>query len=100
MPEALRKTKHAELCADASLSQENGNEHRIERMWLKQAGGAEVIRWSWWRQGRMMPRAPHLTEAELVNLLDKGIEAGVFTPFFLRQLLLVMERRAEMFVTE
>lgn len=44
MPEALRKTKHAELCADASLSQENGSEHRIERMWLKQAGGAEVIR--------------------------------------------------------
>lgn len=48
----------------------------------------------------MVPRAPHLTEAALINLLDRGIEAGVFTPFFLRQLLLVMERRAEMFSTE
>ena len=99
MAEALRKTKHAELCADASLAQENGSEHRIERMWLKE-GEAEVIRWSWWKNGRMIPRAPHLTEAELVGLLDKGIEAGVFTPFFLRQLLMVMERRAEMFLAE
>ena len=94
MPEALRKTPHAELCAEACLVQDGGSEYRIERMWLKQ-GEVEVIRWSWWKGRRMIPRAPHLTEAELVHLLDKGIEAGVFTPFFLRQLLGVMERRAE-----
>ena len=97
MPEALRKTKHAALCAEASLNQENGNEHRLERMWLKE-DESEVIRWSWWKQGHLIPRAPHLTEAQLIALLDKGIEAKVFTPFFLRQLLLVMERRAEMFL--
>lgn len=94
MAEALRKTRHAELCAEARLPQGRTDQHRLERMWLKQ-GEAEVIRWSWWREGRIMPRAPHLTEADLIQLLDKGIEAGVFTPFFMRQLLLVMERHAE-----
>lgn len=99
MPEALRETRHAALCAEARLPTGEGDEHRIERMWLK-GGDAEVIRWSWWRKGRMLPCSPHLTEAELVQLLDRGIETGVLTPFFLRQLLMVMERRAEAILSD
>lgn len=94
MQQALRKTKYAELCSEARADLSGGEELRVERIWVKKRQ-QEEIRWTWWKNGRMIPRPADMTEEQLIVLLDKGIEAGVFSSFFLRQLLLLLERRAE-----
>lgn len=99
MPEALRKTPYAELCADASIETGDGAEVRLERLWVK-GRAEEVMRLSWWKAGRMAPRPADLSEAHLLVLIERGIAAGVLTPFFLRQLLLIMERHAEAMLEE
>jgi hypothetical protein len=99
MPEALRKTAYAELCAEASVELGGGAEVRLERLWVK-GRAEEVMRLSWWKAGRMVPRPADLSEAQLITLLERGIAAGVLTPFFLRQLLMVMERNAEAVLEE
>ena len=94
----LRDTEYATEIATASLSfddaQEACEEARIERLDVKgrggNRGGQEEIRFSWWREGRMLPRPLDLTEDDLLKLLKSAIERDVFTAKFtirLRQLL-------------
>lgn len=99
MPEALRKTRYAELCNEARLPVKPGEELRLEKIWVKDRG-QEVIRWSWWKGGRMIPRPPDMTEEQLLVLLERGGDAGVFSTFFYRQLLQQLERRAEAIFAE
>lgn len=99
MPEALRKTAYAELCADARIDLDDGAEVRLERLWVK-GRTEEMMRLSWWKNGRMIPRPADLSERQLIQLIDRGIQDKVLTPFFLRQLLMVMERNAEMILDE
>ncbi len=99
MPDALRKTAYAELCADARLELGGGAEVRLERLWVK-GRAEETMRLSWWKNGRMVPRPADLSEAQLITLIERGINGKVLTPFFLRQLLMVMERNAEAILEE
>ncbi|MBI4497134.1 MAG: hypothetical protein HY689_04445 [Chloroflexi bacterium] len=99
MSAALRQTRYADLCAEARLSIAPDEEVRAERQWVK-GSAEEQIRLSWWKHGRMVPRPASLSEAQLVALLERGIAEGVFTPFFLRQLLGVMERNAHALVQD
>ena len=90
---ALRKTPHAELCAEARLPRYGSeDELRLERVWLKRER-YEALRFTAWRHGRFIPRPAHLTEPELIALLDRGLEGGVFSDFFRRQLFLLVARQ-------
>ena len=75
----MRDTDYAtELCQPAVLTDEYG-EARLERLRLKQTGEV-VIRLSWWKDGRMIPRPLDLTEQDLIMLLAKGFRQGVLLP--------------------
>jgi hypothetical protein len=98
MKEALRDTDYATEIATAKLTiedaQEENEEARIERLDVKGRGedgrGEEEIRFSWWREGRMLPRPLDLTEDQLLELLRVAIDKNVFTAKFairLRQML-------------
>ena len=89
---ALRKTPHAELCAEARLPRDGSDDEvRLERLWLK-GERYEALRFTAWRRGRFIPRPAHLTEPELVALLDRGLAGCVFSDFFRRQLFLLVAR--------
>jgi len=72
----LRNTAYAEEIATAKLAWGPHSEGRIERLRIKSTGKIE-IRFSWWMDGRMMPKPLDLPEADLMTLLARGIKAGV-----------------------
>jgi hypothetical protein len=81
------------LCAQASLSREGSDDElRLERVWLKR-DRYEALRFTVWRGGRFIPGPAHLTEPELIALLERGLEGGVFSDFFRRQLFLLVARQ-------
>jgi hypothetical protein len=77
----MRDTEHATELASA----EHG-EKRIERLYVK-ADRHEAIRFSWWKDGQFTPRPMGITEHELLVLLEKAIDNGVFSSDFLQDLL-------------
>ena len=92
---ALRKTPHAELCAEARLPRDGSDDElRLERVWLK-ADRYEALRFTAWRHGRFIPRPAQMTEPDLIALLERGLEGGVFSDFFRRQLSLLVARHFE-----
>lgn len=99
MPEALRKTKYAELCAQSVLDLDDGTEIRFERIWVK-SRQEELLRWTWWKGGRMVPRPVEMSEAQILECLEKGLDTGLLSSFFLRQLLHMVEKRADSLVSE
>ena len=99
MPEALRKTRYAELCSHATVGESTGDEKRLEKIWVK-SRKEEILRWTWWRDGKMLPRPAEMNEPELIALIDRGFQAGVLSSFFLRQLIHLVEKRAESLVGE
>lgn len=84
---ALRNTDYAEELVTAGS--EGG---RIERILIKESGEEEV-RFSWWKDGRFMPRALDVTEAELLPLIEEAVSKGVFTENFLSNLEGILQRR-------
>jgi hypothetical protein len=58
---------------------------RIERLLVK-SSNTEEIRFSWWKDGRMMMRPLDLPEDQLLRLFQAAIKGGVFTPDFLLSL--------------
>lgn len=76
-----RKTKYADEITTAEFK-----ECRIERIFVK-AQGQEEIRFSWWPEGRMKVRPLDMPESELLPLMERAIEQGVFSTDFLRGLL-------------
>ena len=58
---------------------------RIERLRIKSTG-EEEIRFSWWKEGRMMMRPLDLPESQLLDLFREAIAKGVFKTEFLRDL--------------
>lgn len=64
-----------------------GDEHgqTIERIFVKEHGRDE-IRFSWWKDGRMIMRPLDLPEEELLPLLEMAIRKGVFSSGFLKEL--------------
>ena len=86
---ALRKTPYAELCAEACLTRDGSDDEvRLERLRLR-GDRYEALRFTVWRSRRCIPRPAHLTEPELIALLEKG----VFSDFFRRQLFLLVARQ-------
>ena len=55
---------------------------RIERLYAK-GTAREEIRFSWWKDGRFMPRPLDLPENELLVLMSAATENGVFEDEFL-----------------
>ena len=80
----MRSTPYADEIAHAD---EGGA--RIERLRIK-ATGLDEIRFSWWKAGRFQARPLDLPEDELLRLMRKAIDGGVFSRGFvggLRQML-------------
>ena len=76
----MRDTDYATERATADI-----NWCRIERLYVKQME-QEEIRFSWWKEGHLTNRPLDLPERELLPLLRRAIEKGVFTDAFLRDL--------------
>jgi hypothetical protein len=71
--------------AEGQLPVGGGDECRVERLEIRDTGAIE-IRFSWWKNGRLIIRPLHATEEQLLDLFNEGIRAGVFTPDFRRNL--------------
>lgn len=76
----MRDTDYATELATAEIG-----ENRLERLFIKETA-TEEVRFSWWKDGKMMMRPLDLPESELLPLLRQAIETGVFTDAFLREL--------------
>lgn len=78
----MRETKYAvELCEPGILPFPTGDEARIEKLHIKKTGEEEV-RFSWWKDGKMIPRPLDLSENDLILLLQDALEKDVLTPIF------------------
>lgn len=84
----LRDTPYATELAHGSVTFPSGSEGRIERLRFKEppAQGMKGIRFSWWKDGRMVPRPLDATEDQLLTLLKDSIQKGVFSERFLTEL--------------
>ena len=72
----MRDTQYAKEIATAKIGQA-----RVECIYVKEAQQNE-IRFSWWKDGNIVPRALDLPEEDLLDLIAKGIRKGVFTDKF------------------
>jgi hypothetical protein len=90
----MRDTDYATELATAEH-----NTCRIERLYVKRPGPGvspqEEIRFSWWKNGNMVNRPMDLPEDELLVLLEKAINNGVFGGNFLTGLLRLLAEHAE-----
>ena len=78
----MRETKYAvELCEPAVRRFPTGDEARIERLHIRESQ-EEEIRFSWWKDGKMVPRPLDLSEEDLVVLLKDALSKDVFSPIF------------------
>ena len=82
----MRDTKYAREIATAKH-----RGARVERLHVK-GTDAEEIRFSWWKDGKMMMRPLDLPEQDLLELLDKGLKAGVFSDRFVLALVRLLLR--------
>lgn len=57
----------------------------IERIFVKEKA-AEEIRFSYWKNGTIVPRSLDLPESDLLPLMADAIRSGVFTPAFCKAL--------------
>jgi hypothetical protein len=87
----IRDTPYATELAHASFTFPGGSEGRIERLRFK-GDGMEGIRFSWWKEGRMIPRPLDATEDQLLALLKNALQKGVFSERFLAELRTVLEK--------
>jgi hypothetical protein len=78
----MRETKYAqELCEPAIRRFPGGDESRIEKLHIKKSGEEEV-RFSWWKDSKMVPRPLDLSEDDLIALFRDAVAKDVFTPSF------------------
>ncbi|HZG43605.1 MAG TPA: hypothetical protein VEY93_11620 [Longimicrobium sp.] len=80
----MRDTSYARELKTVALPS-GDSEVRIERLYVKEAK-QEEIRFSWWRDGKMMMRPLDLPEDELIQLLELAIKENVFKPDFIAEL--------------
>ena len=85
----LRDTPYATELKHGSFIFPSGVEGRIERLRFKTGAeaGSEGIRFSWWKEGRMVPRPLDATESQLLDLFKNSLEQNVFSRDFKTQLL-------------
>jgi hypothetical protein len=85
---ARRDTSYAREIRSASVTFRDGTEGRIELLFIK-SSQQEEIRFSWWREGRMILRPLDLPEDALLVLLAEAVKQGVFSDGFVRSLKLL-----------
>jgi hypothetical protein len=73
----MAKTPYAKPLKSADV-----RDCRIERI-LVNASGEQEIRFSWWPNGKFVPRPLDLPERELLPLIREAIKEGVFEHDFL-----------------
>lgn len=73
----MRDTPYAKELARADVGGQ-----RIERLYVKESG-AEEIRFSWWKDGRMQARPLDLPEHELLALFREAVQQRVFSDHFI-----------------
>ena len=88
----MRDTPYATELAHGCFTFPDVTEGRIERLRFKEGTeqGKEGIRFSWWKDNRMVPRPLDATEDHLLALLRDSLRREVFSEGFLaglRQLL-------------
>ena len=77
----MRDTPYATELAAASIIFDAENLGKIERIYVKDEE-QEEIRFSWWKDGRMMMRPLDLCENDLLTLLHNAIDGDIFSPDF------------------
>ena len=86
----LRTTPYADELAEPAriFFPRSKSEGRLERLKFKHgpAKGKEGYRFSWWKDGRMLPRPLDVTESELFALLRAALQGEVFSRQSLREL--------------
>jgi hypothetical protein len=85
----MRDTKYATELVSASIFW-GQSEGRIERIFVKEFE-REEIRFSWWNNGRFIPRPLDLSEDDLVILFKEAIKNEVFTAGFLVELKKILD---------
>lgn len=84
----LRDTPYAREIRSASVDFRDGSQGRIELLYIK-SSMQEEIRFSWWREGRMILRPLDLPEDALAQLMAEAVRQGVFSPDFVDTLRLL-----------
>jgi hypothetical protein len=78
----MRETHYAqELCEPGIRRWPNGEEARMEKLHIKETGEEEV-RFSWWKNGKIVPRPLDLSEDDLILLFKDALSKDVLTPMF------------------
>jgi hypothetical protein len=77
----LRNTDYATELATASLSV-GVDEVRIERLHVKETD-VDEIRFSWWRDGKLIPRPLDVPEDLLLDMFREALIQRVFTDSFI-----------------
>jgi hypothetical protein len=92
---ATRDTDYATELVTASypFPESDGAESRAERLYIKSLQ-QEAIRFSWWKDGRMMMRPLDIREGELLGLLREALSKGVFSDEFLVALRELLDSRS------
>ena len=84
-PPKLRDTDYATELERVSINLSDGSEARLERLRFKQNvyAGKEGIRFSWWADNRFQIKPLGITEKELLLLLGKALQRGIFSDSFI-----------------
>jgi len=92
----IRDTPYARECVPPAVVKfEDGTEARIERLFVKEQE-QEEIRFSWWKDGRIMMRPLDLSGRDLLSLLQRAIVQGVLPMDFIAGLRKILEPSAEL----
>jgi hypothetical protein len=78
----LRDIDYAEELNEPGVIRWGRAEGRIERLRIKESDQIE-IRFSWWKDAKLIPRPLDLSEEDLLALTQDAIAKGVFSPEFL-----------------
>ena len=81
----LRDTKYAQELKEPGVIHWGNEEGRIERLRIKEIDQVE-IRFSWWKDGKLVPRPLDLSEQDLLMLMRDAIAKDVFSAEFLLDL--------------
>jgi hypothetical protein len=74
----MRDTAYAREIKRAHITLGDGSEARIERIFVKSERQDE-IRFSWWKDGKIVMRPLDLSEADLINLIGEAVRNDLFT---------------------
>jgi hypothetical protein len=69
----------------AGIPFDDGSEGRVERHFRKGIG-QETIRYSWWKNGKFVPRPFDTTEENWLEIMEAGIKGGLYSRDYLMRL--------------